>query len=118
MNHVVTKIRVEFKGSCLKQDKISFNQGEVVNIYTGYEINRNYNISTFPTLENYVFGAVELTKHPNINQYKYSGYSIGFDGKWIFSLGNKIGRNATNFGVDMISPPHIDNKKKIYFNSW
>ena len=35
-----TKIRVEFKGSCLKEDKISFNHGKVVNIYIVYEINK------------------------------------------------------------------------------
>ena len=30
LNCVGTKIIVEFKGSCLKQDKISFNHGKVV----------------------------------------------------------------------------------------
>ena len=29
-----TKTRVEFKGSCLKQEKISFDHGEVVNTYS------------------------------------------------------------------------------------
>ena len=40
LNYVGTKTRVEFKGSCLKQDKISFNHGKVVNIYIVYEINK------------------------------------------------------------------------------
>ena len=118
LNYVGTKIRVEFKGSCLKQDKISFDYGKVVNICIVYEINKSYNISSFLTLENFLFGAVELTKHPDIDQYKYSGYGIGFDRKGFFSLGNKIGRNVITFGVDMISSPHIDNEKKKIFNSW
>ena len=46
LNYVGTKTRVEFKGSCLKQDKISFNDGKVVNIYIVYEINRNFEIGT------------------------------------------------------------------------
>ena len=29
-----TKTRVEFEGSCLKQEKISFDHGEVVNTYS------------------------------------------------------------------------------------
>ena len=53
-------------------------------IYIAYEINKNYNISSYPTLENYLFGAVSLTKHVDIDQYKYSGYGIGFDIKGKF----------------------------------
>ena len=45
--------------------------------------------------------AVELTKYPNIDQYKYSGYSIGFARKGFSSFGNEISRNVTIFWVDM-----------------
>ena len=107
-----TKIRVEFKGSCLKEDKISFNHGKVVNIYIVYEINKNFNISSYPTLENCLFGAVKLTKHPDIDQYKYSGSGIRFDRKGFFLLGNEIGKNVIIFGVDMSSSTKIDNRKK------
>ena len=65
-----------------------------------------------------MFGAVKLTKHPDIDQCNYSGYGIGFDRKGFFSLGDDIGRNFIIFGVDMSSSPLIDNKKKRYFNSW
>ena len=45
-----------------------------------YEISKVYNISSYPTLEeNCFFGAVSLTKHVDIDQYEYFGYSIGFD---------------------------------------
>ena len=56
LNYVGTKVRVEFRGSCLKQDKTSFNHGKVVNIDIVYEINKNFNISSYPTLENCLFG--------------------------------------------------------------
>ena len=59
-----------------------------------------------------MFGAVKLTKHIDIDLYKYSGYGIGFDRKGSFSIGNKIGRNEIIFGVDMSSCSHIANKKK------
>ena len=40
-----TKTRVEFNGSCLKQEKVTYNHGTIVNIYTVYELSKNYNIS-------------------------------------------------------------------------
>ena len=60
-----------------------------------------------------MFGAVKLTKHPDIDQYKYPRYGIGFDRKVFVSIGNEIGRNVISFGVDASSSPHIDNKKKV-----
>ena len=112
LNYVGTKARGEFKGDCLKQDKISFDHEKVVNIYIVYEINKNVNISSYPTLENCLFGAVELTKHLDTDPYKYSEYDIGFDKKGFFSIGDEVGRSVTIFGVDISSSPHIDNKKK------
>ena len=64
------KTRVEFNGSYSKQDKVIYTHGKIVNIYIVYEINKNYNISSYPTLGNCLFGAVSLTKHADIDQYK------------------------------------------------
>ena len=63
LNYYGTITRVEFNGSCLKQDKVTFNQGKVVNIYIVYEISKSTNISDYLTLENCLFGAVSLTKN-------------------------------------------------------
>ena len=35
---VGTKARIKFDGNCLKQEKITFNHGEIVSIYIVYEI--------------------------------------------------------------------------------
>ena len=59
-----------------------------------------------------MFGAAKLTKHPDIDCYKYSGYGIGFDRKGKFSFGNEFGHNVIIFGVDVSSSVHVDNKKK------
>ena len=40
LNYAGSKIRVESKGCCLKQDKISFYHGKIVNIHNAYEINK------------------------------------------------------------------------------
>ena len=54
---------------------------QTVNIYIVYEKERSINISSCSTLENSLFGAVKLTKHVDVDLYKYSGYGIGFDRK-------------------------------------
>ena len=71
-----TKTRVEFNGSCLKQDKVTYSHGTIVNIYIVYETSKNYNICSYRTLENCSFGTVSLTKNADIDQYKYSAYGI------------------------------------------
>ena len=106
-----TKARVEFNESCVKQDKVTYNHGKIVNIYIVYEIIKNCSISTYPTLENCLFGAVSLTKNADIDQYKYSGYGIGFDRKGEFSFGNGFGRNCIIFGADLSSSSHAINQK-------
>ena len=84
LSYYGNKIRVKFNGSCLKQNKITYAHGKRVNIYIIYEISKNFNISSYPTLENYLFEAVSLTKNNDINKYKYSAYGIGFDKKGTF----------------------------------
>ena len=101
-----TKTRVEFNGCCLKQDKVTYNHGKMVNIYS------NYSISGYPTLENGLFGAVSLTKNADNDKYKYSGYGIGFDRHGEFSFGNGLGKNCIIFGADLCNiSSHANNKK-------
>ena len=107
-----TKTRVDFRGSCLKQDKITFNHGKIVNIYIVYELDKTY-VKTHPTLVNCLFGAVSITKNADIDKNKYSGYGIGFDRTGIYLLPDgSFGRNVVIFGVDMSSSVHVDNKGK------
>ena len=113
LDYVNAKIRVQFNGSCLKQDKATYNSGTIVNIYIFYEISKNYNISSYPTLENCLFRAVNLTEHVNIDQYKYSGHGIEFYRKGEFSFGSRgFGRNVIIFGADMSSSVHNNNKTR------
>ena len=61
LSYLGNKKGVEFKGSCLKQDKITYDSEKVVNIYIVYEISKNYDISNYPLLENCLPGAVAQT---------------------------------------------------------
>ena len=81
------KTRVEFNGSYLKQDKITYTHGKIVNIYIVYEIKKKKkNVSSYSTLENCLFGAVSLTKYADIDKHKYSAYGIGFDRHGFFLI--------------------------------
>ena len=81
-----TKTRVKFAGSCLKQPKISYIHGKVVNIYIVYELGASSSHNNDPTLKNCLFGAVTLTKNADINKYGYSSNGIGFDRRSSFSF--------------------------------
>ena len=106
------KARLEFRGSCLKQDKSTFNHGKIVNIYIVYELDKTY-VKTHPTLVNCLFGAVSITKNADIDKNKYSGYGIGFDRAGIYLLPDgSFGRNVVIFGVDMNSSAYVDHKGK------
>ena len=55
LNHIGTKTRVKFDGSCLKQDQITFTHGKTVNICIVSEINlRARGCDNYPVLE--IFG--------------------------------------------------------------
>ena len=113
LDYYGTKTRVEFNGSCLKQSKITYTHGKIVNIYIFYETSKNNNISNYPSLENCLFGAVSLTRNADIDRYGYSGYGIGFDRHGSFSFpGIRLGRNVIILRVDMSSTTKIDNRKK------
>ena len=65
------------------------------------------------TLDNCLFGSVNLTKNDNLDKYKYAGYDIGFDSRSEISLRNgSFAKNAIIFGVNMSSSLHVDNKGK------
>ena len=59
-----SRIRLKFKGSCLKQeDKADFTPKNVVNLFIVYELDTwSRDLDTDFTLKNCVFGSVRLTK--------------------------------------------------------
>ena len=113
LNYLGTKTRVRFNGSCIKQEKITYTDRKIVNIYIVYELNTKNSIVNL-TLVNCLFGAVKLTKHPNIDHYKYSGHGTKFDRGKVYLLGNGFGRNVIIFRADMSSSTKIDNRKMIF----
>ena len=113
-----SNIRVKFPRSCLKQSKLSYTHGKIVNIYIVYELGASTSDNNDPTLKKCLFGAVILTKNTDIDKYRYSGYGIGFDRRSNFSFpGGGFSQNVLIFGLDMSYSSHIDTKKKRHISS-
>ena len=118
LNYYGTKTTVKFIRSCLKQSKISYTHGKVVNIYIVYELAASSSHDSDTTIKNCLFGAVTLTKNSDIEKYKYSGYGIEFDRRSSFSFtGGGFGQNVLIFGADMSTSIYIDNKKR-HISTW
>ena len=67
LSYFGNKIKVKLNRICLKEDKIiTYTHGTIVNIYIVYEISKNFNIGSYPVLENSLFGAVILNKNFDI----------------------------------------------------
>ena len=68
------------------------------------------------TVQNALFGAMQITKNTATSKYKYIGYGICFDEGGMFSMGNiNIGRNVIIFGVHENSVIHSNNKANNIF---
>ena len=78
---------IDFNGHCLINN-ISIPK-KVINLYISYTLNLQLiNLNTDFTLGNGLFGSVKLTKNADLDEYKNSGYGIGFDSRLEFSIQN------------------------------
>ena len=78
-----------------------------------YELAASSSHDSDPAIKNCLFGSVTLNKNADIENYKYSGYGIGFDRRSSFSFpSGGFGQNVLMFGADMSTSIHIDNTKK------
>ena len=93
----------------------------VINIYIVYKLDpiaTSRDTATF-TIQNSLFGAMQITKNADISKYNYKGYGICFDGRKEFAHVRKRGnfndttmaRNVIIFGVDMSFSKHANNKR-------
>ena len=114
-----SKVRAEFKKSCLNWDKVTFTSIIVVNLYFFYELDtwlRNLNFGF--TVKDYFFGAVTLNENADQDKLSYSGWGSWFVSHSFLSLLKfDLGKKAIIFGVENSSSMHIDNTE-IYLSSW
>ena len=101
------RIKLKFVRSLLKQDKITCNQGPIVNIYIAYRLSPSITGDISP--ENCLLGAVKITKTLKINTF--SGYGIAFDsGGSFFHPSGGYSKNVIIFGADLSSSVHANNR--------
>ena len=100
-------------GNYLHQDIIAI-PNNAINIYCVYKLDFSRN-NEF-TIQNALFGAIEITKNANTSKYKYKGYGICFDETEEFTHVRKEGnfnhttsaKNVIIFGVDMSFSKHVN----------
>ena len=107
------RMHVSLSGNHFQQNKVIIpNNKNVMNIYCVYEIDPiAFTRGDTFTVQNALFGAMEITKNADTSNYKYKGYGVCFDEGGTFSMGNiNNGRNILIFGVDESSLVHSNNK--------
>ena len=66
-------IRLKVKGNLLRQNKVTYNHGKIINFYIVYEISSTFTSQSNFTFKNSLFGAFKITKNADISKYKHSG---------------------------------------------
>ena len=111
---------VNFSGNHFQQNKTKvFNiyNNNTTNIYCVYKLDSisSSRDSTF-TVQNELFGSIQITKNADTSMYEYKGYGICFDEGGTFSKGNITdGRNVLIFGVHESSLTHANNNANNIF---
>ena len=107
------RMHVYLSSNNFQQNKVIIpNNNNVINIYCVYQIEpiSSSRDDTF-TVQNALFGAMQITKNADTSKCKYKGYGICFDEGGMFSKGNiNNGRNVLIFGVHENSLIHANSK--------
>ena len=109
-------VYVYLSGNHFQQDIPNFNNN-IINIYCVYKLDpiSSSGDNTF-TVQNALFGSMQITKNVDTSKYKYKGYGICFDEGGAFGIGNtNNGRNVLIFGVHENSLVHANNKANNIF---
>ena len=113
------RMRVYLSGNYFKQDKTRIpNNSNAINIYIVGKLDRiaSSRDTTF-TIQNALFGAMQITKNADTSKYDYKGYGVCFDERSEFDHTITEGgfahttdaRNVLIFGVDMSFSVHKTN---------
>ena len=108
---------VYLSGNHFQQDTQNDTNNVTINIYCVYKLDpiSTSRDNTF-TVQNALFGSMQVTKNADTSKYKYKGYGICFDEGGMFSIGNiNNGRNVLILGVHESSLVHTNNKANNIF---
>ena len=116
----VGRMHVYLSGNHFQQSKVIIpNNNNAINIYCVYKLDpiASSRDSTF-TIQNALFGAMQITKNSDTSKYDYKGYGICFDegGQFCDTITEggfthtTNARNVLIFGVDMSFIVHATNR--------
>ena len=112
-----SRMYVYLSGNHIQQNEANIPNNNVINIYCVYKLDpiSSSRDDTF-TVQNALFGAMQITKNANTSKHKYKGYGICFDEGGLFSIENiNNGRNVLIFGVHKDSVIHANKKANNIF---
>ena len=111
---------VNLSGNHFQQNKTnvfnSYNNNST-NIYCVYKLDPiSSSRDDTLTVQNALFGSIQITKNADTSKHEYKGYGICFDEGGTFSKGNITnGRNVLIFGLHENSLTHANNKANNKF---
>ena len=114
---VHNNLYVDLSGNHFKQDPQLDTNNISINTYCVYKLDpiSTSRDNTF-TVQNALFGSIQITKNADTSKYKYKGYGICFDEGGMFGIGNiNNGRNVLIFGAHESSLVHTNNKANNIF---
>ena len=105
-------IRLEFKKSCLRQDKVTFTPNSLVNLFIVYELDRrSKDLNVDFARKDYLFAAVKKLKMLNLINVLIQDIVLELFLIQVFHIPNfDWGKHVIIFAVDMSSYVHIDNE--------
>ena len=106
-------MHVYLQGNHFRQNNVIIpNNNNVINIYVVYKLDPiSSTRNTDYTIQNALFGAMEIIKNTDTSKCKYKGYGICFDEGGMFNIGNiNNSGNVIIFGVYENSVIHSNNK--------
>ena len=118
IKNISGELYVSFSGNYFVQDIVNVSNN-VINIYCVYKLDPiDFSRNNKFTIQNALFGAIEITKNANTSKYKYKGYGICFDESEECTHVRKeanfnhttTARNVIIFGADMSFSKHANNK--------
>ena len=110
-------VYVYLSSNHFQEDILQNFNNNIINIYCVYKLDSisSSRDNTF-TVQNALFGSMQITKNADTSKYKYKGYGICFEEGGMFSIGNiNNGRNVLIFGVHESSLVHTNNKANNIF---
>ena len=114
------RMHVYLSGNCFKQDRTRIpNNNNAINIYIVYKLDPIASSrDTIFTIQNALFGAMQVTENADTSKYNYRGYGICFDERSEFGHTITEGgfahttdaRNVLIFGAEMSFSVHKTNR--------